>query len=202
MRPVNRAIANIREARTIDRPALTRVGANDSPVPLVTIFAKPGDMDGTLRELALRIERLLRERLAPSAHAPGPTVITVGELVIDSDAHRVTVDGGEVALTGSEFKLLVALLERRDRVYPRGKLLSDVWASHALNRTRKVDTHVKRLRDKLKSAGRFIQTVRGIGYRFSETPSARGREAAGSLAQMSSPNVPTLRRASLSRSFA
>jgi two-component system phosphate regulon response regulator PhoB len=180
-----RAVADLGETHASDRPALVSIRANDSLVPLVTIVAKAGDVDETLRELVLRIEGLLRERAAPSVRSPGIGVVGAGELVIDSDAHRVTVGGAEVSLTGLEFKLLVALMERRDRVYPRGKLLGDVWASHALNKTRKVDTHVKRLRDKLKSAGRFIQTVRGVGYRFSETPS-----------QANSPSAPTLRRAS------
>ena len=68
--------------------------------------------------------------------------------------------------------LLVTLTERRDRVQARGTLLSDVWAIDAEIASRTVDTHVKRLRDKLGTAGRFIETVRGVGYRFSETPSA------------------------------
>jgi DNA-binding winged helix-turn-helix (wHTH) protein len=190
--PGLRAVANLREALPSDRPALSSVGANDHLVPLVTILANPADIDGTLRELALRIEGLLRDRLEPSAQVAEPSVIVVGELVIDCDAHRVTLDGVELPLTSLELKLLVALIERRDRVYPRGKLLGDVWGSHALNRTRKVDTHVKRLRDKLRSAGRYIQTVRGVGYRFSETPSAPS----------SSPAAATLPRASLLRSIA
>jgi two-component system phosphate regulon response regulator PhoB len=68
-----------------------------------------------------------------------------------------------------EFNLLVTLIERRDRVQPRAALLSDVWGVDPHTTTRTVDTHVKRLRGKLGRAGRFIQTVRGVGYRFSET---------------------------------
>jgi two-component system phosphate regulon response regulator PhoB len=80
------------------------------------------------------------------------------------------VSGEEISLTALEFKLLVTLTERRDRVQARGTLLSDVWAIDAEIASRTVDTHVKRLRDKLGTAGRFIETVRGVGYRFSETP--------------------------------
>ena len=82
----------------------------------------------------------------------------------------MTVGADEIALTALEFKLLVTLVERRDRVQGRGTLLSDVWAMDAEIASRTVDTHVKRLRDKLGTAGRFIETVRGVGYRFSETP--------------------------------
>ena len=95
----------------------------------------------------------------------------VAELRIDKDAHRVTVGPEEVPLTALEFKLLVTLIERRDRVQGRGTLLSDVWAMDSEIASRTVDTHVKRLRDKLGTAGRFIETVRGVGYRFSEAPS-------------------------------
>jgi two-component system phosphate regulon response regulator PhoB len=88
----------------------------------------------------------------------------------------VTVGGEDVALTALELKLLVTLTERRDRVQTRGTLLSDVWAMDSEIASRTVDTHVKRLRDKLGTAGRFIETVRGVGYRFSETPSGSQEE--------------------------
>jgi len=76
-------------------------------------------------------------------------LIEAGELRIDKEAHRVTVGGEEISLTALEFKLLVTLTERRDRVQARGTLLSDVWAIDAKSFHRTVDTHVKRLRDKL-----------------------------------------------------
>jgi DNA-binding winged helix-turn-helix (wHTH) protein len=178
------------KARASDGRRSPSARPNEALVPLVAVFVNASDIDATLRELAMRIESVLRERLAKGPDAGkdmGPdaarrNAITVGDLFIDPDAHRVTVKGEEVSLTGLEFKLLVALTEHSGRVYPRGALLADVWASHALNRTRTVDTHVKRLRDKLKGAGRLIQTVRGIGYRFSETPSVRRTDAAESRA--------------------
>jgi DNA-binding winged helix-turn-helix (wHTH) protein len=185
----------LEDARRMDAPL--PAGANDSLVPLVTILVNPRDVEGTLRELAARIEGLLQGRVAPSPspRAPAGGSIAVGELVIDRDAQRVTVSGAEVSLTVLEFRLLVALVDHRDRVYPRGALLGDVWGSHVLNRTRTVDTHVKRLRDKLGGAGRFIQTVRSVGYRFSETPSVRRIKIGRRYARPAAPCVPILQRA-------
>jgi len=95
-------------------------------------------------------------------------IIEFGCLRIDEDAHRVWVSEQEVELTLLEFKLLLALYENRDRVQTRGALLDGVWGMDVSITTRTVDTHVKRLRDKLRRAGEYIQTVRGIGYRFAK----------------------------------
>jgi two-component system phosphate regulon response regulator PhoB len=140
-------------AEEVDRVVGFELGADDYVV-------KPF----SVRELMLRIDAVLRR-----GRAPEQRVIDAGELRIDREAHRVTVNGEEISLTALEFKLLVTLTERRERVQARGTLLSDVWAIDAEVASRTVDTHVKRLRDKLGSAGRFIETVRGVGYRFSET---------------------------------
>jgi DNA-binding winged helix-turn-helix (wHTH) protein len=110
---------------------------------------------------------------APETLTQGRRVIEFGVLRIDADAHRVHVGAREVPLTWLEFKLLVTLAERPDRVQPRGQLLSEVWRVKPGNATRTVDTHVKRLRDKLGVAGGMIQTVRGVGYRLSEAPSVQ-----------------------------
>jgi two-component system phosphate regulon response regulator PhoB len=150
-------------------------------VPIIMVTAKGEEVDRivgfelgaddyvvkpfSVRELLLRIDAVLRRGKTPEQR-----LIEIGELRIDKDAHRVTVSSDEIALTALEFKLLVTLTERRDRVQARGTLLSDVWAIDAEIASRTVDTHVKRLRDKLGVAGRFIETVRGVGYRFSETP--------------------------------
>ncbi|HLK40021.1 MAG TPA: response regulator [Polyangiaceae bacterium] len=142
------------KAEEIDRIVGFELGADDYVV-------KPF----SVRELILRIEAVLRR-----GRSPEQRLLEVAELRIDKEAHRVTVGGEEIALTALEFKLLVTLTERRDRVQARGTLLSDVWAIDAEIASRTVDTHVKRLRDKLGTAGRFIETVRGVGYRFSETP--------------------------------
>jgi two-component system phosphate regulon response regulator PhoB len=134
----------------------------------VVVLARAGDAEGVLRELALRIKGVLGDLCVPllplNLDVVRRNLIAVGEIVIDQGAHRVTVSGDEVSLTRLEFKLLVALAERRDRVCSRRGLLGEVWSTHVRQRT--VDIHVTRLRKKLKSAGRFIQTVRGAGYRF------------------------------------
>jgi two-component system phosphate regulon response regulator PhoB len=117
-----------------------------------------------VREVLLRIEAVLRR----SSRPPKNEIFVIGELRVDCQAHRVTVNAEDVSLAALEFRLLVTLIERRDHPQPRGTLLGDVWGVDPHLSTRTVDTHVKRLRGKLGTAGRFIQTVRGIGYRFSE----------------------------------
>jgi two-component system phosphate regulon response regulator PhoB len=120
----------------------------------------------SVRELLLRVQAVLR-RVATSE--VGETT-QFGMLRVDRGAHRVWVDGQEVELTALEFKLLLTLHDRRNRVQTRDALLSDVWKIDADVTTRTVDTHVKRLREKLGSAGIYVQTVRGVGYRFAERP--------------------------------
>jgi two-component system phosphate regulon response regulator PhoB len=145
------------KADEIDRVVGFEIGADDFVVQPFNV-----------RELLLRIEAVLRR-----SQPPNQRILDIGALHVDRQAHRVTVNGEEIVITPLEFKLLVTLIERRDRVQPRRTLLTDVWGVDPNMTTRTVDTHVKRLRDKLGSAGELIQTVRGVGYRFSETP---GRE--------------------------
>jgi two-component system phosphate regulon response regulator PhoB len=121
----------------------------------------------SVRELLLRIAAVLR-RGEPTLPA---LLIEFGSLRIDRAAHRAWVANAEVPLTTLEFKLLVTLYERKNRVQTRSTLLSDVWGIEADITTRTVDTHVKRLREKLGVAGEYIETVRGVGYRFTEDPS-------------------------------
>jgi two-component system phosphate regulon response regulator PhoB len=116
------------------------------------------------QELTLRVAALLR-RLAAPAVAGGSTIVE-GPLSIDRSAHRVSLDGKEVALTATEFKLLLTLVERRGRVQTRSQLLETVWDAQPDIQTRTVDMHVQRLRSKLGKAGDSIETVRGFGYRF------------------------------------
>lgn len=99
-----------------------------------------------------------------------------GILRIDKDGHNVWVDNESVPLTALEFKLLDTLLIRKGRVQSRRQLLSDVWGIQAEVTTRTVDTHVKRLRQKLGGAGRYIETLRGVGYRFATSPEEVGTE--------------------------
>jgi two-component system phosphate regulon response regulator PhoB len=116
------------------------------------------------QELVLRVRAVLRRLGAPSVSA-GST-ITAGTMTIDRGAHRVSVGGQELDLTATEYKLLVALAERRGRVQSRSQLLELVWEAHPDIQTRTVDMHVQRLRSKLGPAARFLETVRGFGYRF------------------------------------
>ena len=97
-------------------------------------------------------------------------MIVFGSLRIDREAHRAWSGEDEMELTALEFKLLITLLQRQDRVQTREVLLHDVWGIDADVTTRTVDTHVKRLREKLGSAAHYVETVRGVGYRFSATP--------------------------------
>jgi two-component system, OmpR family, phosphate regulon response regulator PhoB len=149
----------------IDRVVGFEVGADDYVV-------KPY----SVRELVLRIRAQLRR---PSQRAEGePSLIHFGRLEIDRDAHRAWVDKTEVSLTALEFRLLHQFLARRGRVQTRDALLSDVWGIDADVTTRTVDTHVKRLREKLGDAGAYIETLRGVGYRFKSEPDEATEQSA------------------------
>ena len=102
--------------------------------------------------------------------AAGAEIVRLGILAIDSEAHRVHVEGREIALTALEFRLLWTLVLRRDRVQTRETLLSDVWGLNLNVETRTIDTHIKRLREKLGSAGEYVETIRGVGYRLRAQP--------------------------------
>src|SRR6266699_3097030 len=112
---------------------------------------------------------------APAVAAGG--LVTAGPIAVDRHAHRVTVNGTEVELTATEFKLLTTLIEREGRVQSRAQLLETVWLAQPDIQTRTVDMHVQRLRQKLGRAGDHIETVRGAGYRF-RRPDARPRTRA------------------------
>jgi two-component system, OmpR family, phosphate regulon response regulator PhoB len=142
----------------IDRVVGFELGADD-------YITKPF----SVRELVLRVRAILRrnEGVAPSAGT-----VEFGELRLDREAHRVWVQDDEVELTALEFKLLVTLYDRRNRVQSRNSLLDTVWGMDSRISTRTVDAHVKRLREKLGAARDYIETVRGVGYRFAEAPEA------------------------------
>ncbi len=118
----------------------------------------------SVREVVLRVKAVLR-RGAPG-DAPGRDA--VGPVRLDREAHRVFVDGEEVELTALEFRLLETFMARIGRVQTREQLLRDVWDMTGDLQTRTVDTHVKRLREKLGSGRDLIETVRGLGYRMSD----------------------------------
>jgi two-component system phosphate regulon response regulator PhoB len=149
-----RVIMVTAKGEEIDRVVGFELGADDYVV-------KPF----SVRELLLRVGAVLRRKETTSTD-----FVEFGELRIDPAAHRAWVADVEIALTTLEFKLLLTLYERKNRVQTRSVLLNDIWGIEADITTRTVDTHVKRLREKLKSVGRYIETVRGVGYRFTESP--------------------------------
>jgi two-component system, OmpR family, response regulator ResD len=125
------------------------------------------------REVVLRVKALLR-RSSPTSFLQTETttkdVIVFSHLTIDNDAHRVTADGKEVSLTPKEYELLLFLAKAPDKVYDREQLLKEVWHYEFFGDLRTVDTHVKRLREKLNKvspeAAKMIVTVWGVGYKF------------------------------------
>lgn len=124
-------------------------------------------------ELVLRVGAVLRRLRAPSVS--GSSLLVAGPLTIDPDAHHVSVDGSDVPLTSTEFRLLLTLVQRRGRVQSRRRLLQDVWQANPDIQSRTVDMHVQRLRAKLGAPGALIETVRGAGYRFrSDAKSLQG----------------------------
>jgi len=150
-------------------------------IPVIMLTAKGAEVDRVVglelgaddyvvkpfspRELMLRIKAILRR--GKTEELP-KDIIGRGGLVIDIPKHRVTVNHKEIELTPIEFKLLVTLIERSGRIQSRDKLLADVWDMHSDVFTRTVDTHIKRLREKLGKMGRIIETERGLGYRCKE----------------------------------
>jgi two-component system phosphate regulon response regulator PhoB len=116
------------------------------------------------QELVLRVRNILRRSRTKTAEKRN--VIEIGTVVIDKDAHTVSVDGGVIDLTATEYKLLLTLADRRGRVQSRAQLLEIVWESAPDIQTRTVDMHVQRLRAKLGASGEMIETVRGFGYRL------------------------------------
>ena len=122
----------------------------------------------SVRELMLRVKAVLKRG------NKNKEIVQVerqfGDLKIDIESHEVYVDSKQVNLTALEFRLLRQLLDRRGRVQSRDQLLSDVWGYSSEITTRTVDTHIKRLREKLGPMGDYIQTIRGVGYKFSRAP--------------------------------
>jgi two-component system phosphate regulon response regulator PhoB len=156
-------------------------------VPVVMLTAKSEEVDRvvgfelgaddyvtkpfSVRELVLRVRALLRRSGAP--HAADRPPEGVGPVRVDVDQHRAFVDGTEVSLTPLEFRLLTTFMSRLGRVQSREQLLADVWEMSSELETRTVDTHVKRLREKLGPARELLETVRGVGYRLVD-PSEKG----------------------------
>jgi DNA-binding response OmpR family regulator len=148
-------------------------------IPIIMLTARATEMDRVLglelgaddyvtkpfspRELVLRIKKLLAR--AKAADDPVSS-LQLGKLEIDVPHHRVSVAGGPVELTATEFKLLEILARRRGRVQTRDRLLQDVWGYENPIDSRTVDTHMRRLREKIGVAAEYLETIRGVGYRF------------------------------------
>ena len=157
-----------------------------SDIPIIIVTAKDDEVDKvvgfelgaddyvtkpfSVRELMLRIKAILKRNSKDMAQNTSSKIETFGILSINEDSHEVFINDDEIILTALEFKLLKHLLDRRGRVQTRDQLLSDVWGYSAHITTRTVDTHVKRLREKMGVMGKHVQTIRGVGYRFSRNP--------------------------------
>jgi DNA-binding response OmpR family regulator len=148
-------------------------------IPILMLTARAAEIDRVLglelgaddyvtkpfspRELVLRVKGLLRRG---QASYQSLDLIRIGEICIDIPRHAVTVRNKQVDLTATEFRLITVLAQRRGRVQSREQLLQDVWEYNNLIDTRTVDTHMRRLREKLGAAAQHLDTVRGVGYRF------------------------------------
>jgi phosphate regulon transcriptional regulator PhoB len=155
--------------------------AATKPIPVIMLTAKAEEVDRIVglelgaddyvtkpfspRELVLRIRSILRRAAVPQEVND---VLRLGEIQVDRARYEVTIKGRSMDFTATEFKLLTVLMERRGRVQSRDTLLNDVWGYESAIDTRTVDTHIRRLREKLGSAADCIETIRGFGYRMVE----------------------------------
>ena len=152
-----------------------------SPIPIIMLTAKGEEVDRVVgfelgaddyvvkpfspRELVLRAKAILKRGLPQEITKD---ILSADKLKVDIPRHKVTFNKKTVCLTPMEFKLLITLMQRRGKVQSRDRLLDDVWDIASDVTTRTIDTHIKRLRQKLGKAGKLIETVRGLGYKFKE----------------------------------
>jgi len=150
-------------------------------IPILMLTAKAEELDRVVgfelgaedyvtkpfspRELVLRVKAILQRK---ESTPEGEKIIQIGGLLIDVDRHHVSVNKKSIQLTHTEFKLLFELAQKRGRVYTRDTLLDRVWGYTYEGYARTVDTHIRRLREKLGALGDYIETIRGVGYRFRE----------------------------------
>lgn len=146
------------------------------PIVMLTAKSEPNERVGGLelgaddyvtkpfspRELVLRVQALLRRLRSSSRN----DLVTVDAFEVDKNAFEIRLDGKRLDLTTTEFKLLALLIDRRGRIQSRESLLFDVWGYQNAIDTRTVDTHMRRLREKLGDHASRLETVRGEGYRF------------------------------------
>lgn len=161
--------------------------ATTADIPVIMLTAKGEEFDRILglelgaedyitkpfspREVILRVKAVLKRRLDTAGGtiadmATGTEVIEFEKLKVDGRSHSVTLSSKSLELTATEYKLLITLLKGRGRVFTRDTLLDTVWGTGCFVSDRTVDTHIRRLRLKLKSYGKYVLTVRGTGYRF------------------------------------
>ena len=153
-------------------------------IPIIILTAKDDEVDKvvgfelgaddyvtkpfSVRELILRIKAVLKR--GQKKEDLVEVERKFGDLIIDVESHEVYVNNNQIDLTALEFRLLRQLVDRRGRVQSRDQLLEDVWGYSVEVTTRTVDTHIKRLREKLGPMGKYVQTIRGVGYKFSRSP--------------------------------
>jgi two-component system response regulator RegX3 len=161
----------------------------ESDVPIIMLTAKEGEADKvaglelgaddymtkpfSMRELVARVRAQIRRSAKSGALADANEVLRGGSIELDVDAHEVRVDGHPVALRPKEFDLLESLMRRKGRLATRDTLIDEVWGPEHFGATKTLDVHIKRLRQKLEPDGagsRYIQTIRGLGYKFVDEP--------------------------------
>lgn len=169
----------------MDGYELCRRIRTDSAAPVLFLSARDTELDKVVgleiggddylskpfgvRELIARVRALLRR--GSNSVANTRNVVTVNGITLDEDAHSASGDKGEIDLTPREFELLASLMKNAGKVVSREELLRDAWGWEYLTETKTVDTHIKRLRDKISAAGydsALVETIRGYGYRFKE----------------------------------
>jgi two-component system phosphate regulon response regulator PhoB len=159
--------------------------AKTKHIPIIILTAKTEEVDRvvgfelgaddyvtkpfSVRELILRVKAILKRGIDSPRQENDSFDIEAGDIRLNLDAHQVFVGDEEITLTALEFRLLKHLLDRRGRVQTRDQLLEEVWGYSSDVTTRTVDTHIKRLREKLLGAGDCIQTIRGVGYRLARS---------------------------------